>query len=200
MAEAVGTALAVVGFLGQMFDGCVKAYGYFSTATQMDGDSARLMCKVRIEEMRLVVWGREWGVSEGKLEAHLDDASGGGGNPRLRALAVQILEELHATVTDFKRLQEKYGLADAASSTPEEGNGKIPAKGGLTTLSKSKLNVVDAKATMTTGTEKSWKRELSLRTKWVIRGTSLYLLHIPLATNNPRRQGKVPKPSPRPQR
>lgn len=167
MAEAVGTALAVVGFLGQMFDGCVKAYGYFSTATHMDGDSARLMCKVRIEEMRLVVWGREWGVSEGKLEAHLD--ASGGSNPRLRALAVQILEELHATVTDFKRLQEKYGLADA--NAEENGKAGVKNGAGLASLSKSKQNVVDAKAAAPASSEKSWKRELTLRTKWVIRGT-----------------------------
>ncbi|KAJ3474797.1 hypothetical protein NLG97_g9691 [Lecanicillium saksenae] len=109
MAEAIGTALGVVGFLGQLFDGCVKAYKYFSAASNLDADSQRLLCKVRIEEMRLVVWGREWGVAEGKLEAHL--AHEQKQNPQLRMLATQILQELHATVTDFQKLQSKYGLS-----------------------------------------------------------------------------------------
>ncbi|KAI4592011.1 hypothetical protein KJ359_011958 [Pestalotiopsis sp. 9143b] len=78
MAEAVGTALAVVGVLGQVFDGCVKAYAFFSRAASFDADSQRLACKVRIEETRLVVWGREWGVAEGRLEEHLSQVDGVG--------------------------------------------------------------------------------------------------------------------------
>ncbi|GAO18780.1 hypothetical protein UVI_02052540 [Ustilaginoidea virens] len=107
-AELIGTTVGVIGFLGQLFDGCVKAYGYFTAAAHLDTDSQRLMCKVRIEEMRLVVWGREWGVAEGRLEAHLR----GEQNPQLRRLAIQIMQELHETVTDFKKLQGRYGLCE----------------------------------------------------------------------------------------
>ncbi|KAL3605670.1 hypothetical protein FPOAC2_00619 [Fusarium poae] len=46
-AETVGTALAVVGVLGQLFDGCVKAYNLFTTAANIDTDSQRLLCKDR---------------------------------------------------------------------------------------------------------------------------------------------------------
>ncbi|KAF7553290.1 hypothetical protein G7046_g7139 [Stylonectria norvegica] len=116
-AELIGTTIGVVGILGQLFDGCIKAYGFFTTAAHLDVDSQRLLCKVRIEEMRLVVWGREWGVAEGRLEAHLDSAA----NPQLRRLATQILEELHGTVTDFRKLQERYGLVD--EGVAEEGRG-----------------------------------------------------------------------------
>lgn len=154
MAEAVGTALAVVGVLGQLFDGCVRAYGHFATAARFEGDARRLGCKVRIEEMRLLVWGRYWGVAEGRLEARLlrdDDggpASGGVGGPALRRLALQILTELHETITDVHRLRERYGLAlgdDGAA------NAAKPAK------------------TAKTG-ERSWRQELATRTKWVVAG------------------------------
>ncbi|KAK1244969.1 hypothetical protein MKX08_004598 [Trichoderma sp. CBMAI-0020] len=143
MAEALGTAIGVVGFLGQLFDGCVKAYGYFTTAANLDADSQRMLCKVRIEEMRLTVWGREWGVAEGRFDAHLSER-----NPQLRALATQILEQLHGTVTDFRKLQDRYGLVG------EERNGD------------------DEKRTRTGAgaNERSWRRELGLRTKWVIGG------------------------------
>ncbi|KAL7902165.1 prion-inhibition and propagation domain-containing protein [Trichoderma sp. SZMC 28014] len=142
MAEALGTAIGVIGFIGQLFDGCVKAYGYFTTAANLDADSQRMLCKVRIEEMRLTVWGREWGVAEGKFDAHLSER-----NPQLRALATQILEQLHGTVTDFRKLQDRYGLVG------EEAD----------------KNGDDEKRRTSKGTnERSWRRELGLRTKWVI--------------------------------
>lgn len=171
MAEVVGTVIGVVGFFGQMFDGCVKAYGYFSTATQMDTESQRLMCKVRIEEMRLVVWGREWGVAEGKLDAHLDIEK----NPQLRALATQILQELHSTVTDFRKLQERYGLVDAnavdgdgssggRSSNTSRANSMSSSVGALPEKGKKSNDKFGLKS------EKSWKKDATLRAKWVIKG------------------------------
>ncbi|KAK8050663.1 hypothetical protein PG994_012393 [Apiospora phragmitis] len=149
MAEAVGTALAVVGVLGQIFDGCVKAYGHFTTAAQFAQQSRGLACKLRIEEMRLVVWGRAWGVTEGKLEAHLMDAYGsrggggssttklaavgpsplggeGQGRAMMRSLAVQILSELHRTITDGQRLRERYGLVE----DEEKGSNGSKTAGG----------------------------------------------------------------------
>lgn len=114
MAEALGTALGLVGavgVLGQIFDGCIKAYAIFTAASNLGRDSERLVCKIRIEEMRLIVWGREWGVVEGNLEAHLR-AESKAGNERMGQLARQILSELYSTITDFKKLQEKYGLQE----------------------------------------------------------------------------------------
>jgi len=183
-AELIGTTIGVVGFLGQLFDGCVKAYGYFTTAANLDADSQRMLCKVRIEEMRLVVWGREWGVAEGKLEAHLC-SSAGAQNPQLRVLATQILEELHGTVTDFRRLREKYGLdADAAAAAASGGcgengkgeekekkvggkNGKGGGAGGSTPPGEANGSKNASKS------ERSWRREIGLRTRWVIQGTFL---------------------------
>ncbi|KAG0649681.1 hypothetical protein D0Z07_3784 [Hyphodiscus hymeniophilus] len=118
MAEALGTALSLVGavgVLGQIFSGCIKAYSIFTSASNLGRDSERLVCKIRIEEMRLLVWGREWGVVEGKLEAHLQ-AESTAGNERIRQLATQILSELYKTITDFRRLQDKYGLVQEPTS------------------------------------------------------------------------------------
>jgi hypothetical protein len=193
-AELIGTTIGVVGFLGQLFDGCVKAYGYFTTAANLDTDSQRMLCKVRIEEMRLVVWGREWGVAEGKLEAHLC-SSAGAQNPQLRVLATQILEELHGTVTDFRRLREKYGLdADAATAAGvgENGkgedkekekekerkiggkNGKVSSAGRSTPPGETNGSKNSSKS------ERSWRKEIGLRTRWVIQGTCSCPLSIPI--------------------
>lgn len=170
--EAIGTALAVVGVMGQLFDGCIKAYGFFTTAANLDVDSQRLFCKVRIEEMRLVVWGRDWGVAEGKLEAHLDSTR----NPQLRRLAMDILEELHGTVTDFRKLQDRYGLLDQGASASLDPKHKT-TKGGKVSPSispsPSRKGSSDEKAngltkTSTASSERSFKKEFGLRARWVI--------------------------------
>ncbi|EXF74269.1 hypothetical protein CFIO01_03701 [Colletotrichum fioriniae PJ7] len=159
MAEAIGTAIGVVGFLGQLFDGCVKAYGYFSAAANLDADSQRLLCKVRIEEMRLVVWGRGWGVAEGRLEAHLNGFSREAGDPRMAGLAEGIMRELHATVTDFGRLRERYGFVEdggGGGAGADGGNGKLGAVGGGDGEKGGE------------GKRRDWRKEISRRAKWVI--------------------------------
>ncbi len=59
MAEVIGTALSIigaVGILGQIFDGCIKAYEFFTTASKLRRDSELLVCKTQIDEMRLSIW------------------------------------------------------------------------------------------------------------------------------------------------
>ncbi|QUC17922.1 uncharacterized protein UV8b_02163 [Ustilaginoidea virens] len=174
-AELIGTTVGVIGFLGQLFDGCVKAYGYFTAAAHLDTDSQRLMCKVRIEEMRLVVWGREWGVAEGRLEAHLR----GEQNPQLRRLAIQIMQELHETVTDFKKLQGRYGLCEDgdggggnAQANGHEPEMPSPAAAAATSpspsLSKKGSSADETSRPGRFKTERGWRKEWGLRTRWVI--------------------------------
>ncbi|KAJ4319131.1 hypothetical protein N0V84_006493 [Fusarium piperis] len=172
MAEAVGTALGVVGVLGQLFAGCVQAYGFFTTAANLDTDGQRLLCKVRIEEMRLVVWGRDWGVAEGKLEAHLESTR----NPQLRTLALQILGELHSAVTDFNKLKERYGLVDEGGGGRSAGLEVKGGKGKKSSPSPSRKGSRDDESRKSNGlvktssasSERSWGKELGLRAKWVI--------------------------------
>lgn len=150
MAEALGTTLGLVGavgVLGQIFSGCIKAYSIFTTASNLGRDSERLVCKIRIEEMRLLVWGREWGVAEGKLEAHLV-----GENESLKRLAVQILTELHGCITDFEKLKDRYGLREDGGSGvgfEKRSTFGLGASGGV-------------------GGGGRLKNELQLRAKWVI--------------------------------
>ncbi|KAL6802261.1 prion-inhibition and propagation domain-containing protein [Trichoderma sp. SZMC 28012] len=163
MAEALGTAIGVIGFVGQLFDGCVKAYGYFTTAANLDSDSQRMMCKVRIEEMRLVVWGREWGVAEGKFDEHLSER-----NPQLKVLATQILEQLHGTVTDFKKLQDRYGLVDEATAKGGKEADVSPPRKGSKDEGKKTNGFKTSSSTLNLSSERSWRKEIGLRTKWVI--------------------------------
>ncbi|KAK8140232.1 hypothetical protein PG984_000298 [Apiospora sp. TS-2023a] len=196
MAEAVGTALAVVGVLGQIFDGCVKAYGHFTTAAEFAEQSRGLACKLRIEEMRLVVWGRAWGVTEGKLEAHLMDVYGGGSHSpttgtrvsigpgpgplggegqagvMMRSLAVQILSELHRTITDGQRLRERYGLVDEEEKGSSSNGSRKGPLGSKEALVKRPSESGKNGGSNDTKGEWSWRKEFSIRARWVVAGKS----------------------------
>jgi hypothetical protein len=162
MADPLSTAfsfLGAVGVLGQLFNGCMTAYSLFTSAANQPQDSGKLIVKIRIEEMRLSVWGREWGVSEGRLEGYLTGNDGGryggygdGINEKMRELAIQILRELHRTITDFEKLKERYGFAGLESNTITSGQDR-PALNGSSKLS-SKL--------------REGRDGLSMRARWII--------------------------------
>ncbi|KAF2460854.1 prion-inhibition and propagation-domain-containing protein [Lineolata rhizophorae] len=120
MAEIAGLALSVfgtVGILGQLFDGCIKGYRVFSTASNLGRDSERLVCKIRIEETRLWVWGSQLGVADGKFETRLAaaaTAAGAWGHEGMRDLAAEILTQLFNTIMDCNKLQDRYGLREEA--------------------------------------------------------------------------------------
>ncbi|TGO42934.1 hypothetical protein BHYA_0004g00600 [Botrytis hyacinthi] len=158
MAEVLGTALSIVGavgVLGQIFSGCITAYSLFTTASDLSRDSEKLICKIKIEEMRLLVWGREWGVLEGKFEEELKREEGIG-NARLRGLAMEILSELYRTITDFQRLREKYGIVEESGGRDqierrESCDGEVEKEKGGFGMGKLSL-----------------RSELSKKVKWVI--------------------------------
>lgn len=146
--EVAGLAFGVVstvGLIGQIFDGCVKAYSYFTTAANLGKDSERLLCKIRIEEMRLLVWGREWGVKEGRLETHL--AAVNGGNEELKKMAEMILKQLLDTVGNTKKLKDRYGIREESLKGEKDGGPREGPEGS------SSMN--------------SWG-DLKLRARWVI--------------------------------
>lgn len=118
--EAAGLVLGVVGVvgvLGQVFDGCVKAYRIFTTASNLGRDSERLVCKIRIEEMRFVCWGKECGLAEGKLESSLVRH---GRQDGLHQLAEMILKELYQTIMDLNKLQNRYGLREESPGSVDK--------------------------------------------------------------------------------
>jgi hypothetical protein len=148
--EVAGFTLGVigaVGILGQIFDGCMTGYRVFSTAKNLGKDSEKLICKVKIEEMRLAVWGREWGVVEGKFEAHLTAIAWDG----LKEIARDILSQLLATILDCQKLQEKYGLRE-----------EVP--GSVDTAAYSELR----KAVEPNTSFQKLKKDMRLRAKWVV--------------------------------
>lgn len=144
VAGAVMGVVGAVGVLGQLLDGCLKGYRIFTTASNLGRDSERLVVKIRIEEMRLVIWGREWGVIEGQFDKTF---AAGTVQEGLRGLAEMILTQLYQTVMDLNKLQDRYGLreetpgsvdkeayktnADATTLLTRRTNNKSESPGGV---------------------------------------------------------------------
>lgn len=176
MAELALSLVGGVGVLGQIFQGCISAYRLFTTASNISRDSEKLITKIRIEEMRLTVWGREWGVEEGKLETYLkDEGPAGSGNDKMKELAVQILSELLKTITDLEKLKGQYGFREEAGSSEEAPPQYCEkAEDALTMApSKSKAKKIGAKETWKEASASlsfthRIKTEVTLRAKWVI--------------------------------
>jgi hypothetical protein len=95
---------------------------------------------------------------EGRLEGYLQ-AESKSGNERLRPLATQILEELYRTITDFNKLQDKYGLRNEESVTVSDEKKELQKKvnGGMG----SRLGY-----------------ELRLRAKWVIADKDKFMVFL----------------------
>ena len=118
--EAAGLAIGIfgaVGALGQLLDGCLKGYKIFTTASNLGRDSEKLVYRVKIEEMRLKLWGKEWGVAEGHFEERLSRSAHHQG---LKELAELILKELYRTIMDLNTLQDRYGLREEAPGSVDK--------------------------------------------------------------------------------
>lgn len=170
MAEAAGLAMAIVstvGVLGQCFDGCVKAYSYFTQAKNSDKDASGMVTKIKIEEMRLIVWGREWGVGEGKLDARMASISSVYSSPEvnegIRLLAIEILQKLELAMTDYNIMRERYGVK--VETKPEEPQGQTLKAPSLTNKGVGKS---PSRAT-TWSAAGDFSRDLKRRAKWVVR-------------------------------
>jgi hypothetical protein len=154
--EAVGFGLGVfgaVGVLGQMFDGCMSAYRVFSTAKNLGKDSEKLVCKVRIEEMRLLVWGREWGVVEGKFEGYLTATAWEG----LKDVAKDILSQLLETILDCHKLQEKYGLRE-----------EVPGSVDKEAYYSMYRSAAEPARSPSSSSRMGLRKEMKLRARWVV--------------------------------
>jgi hypothetical protein len=60
MGEAAGMVLAVLGLFGS----CVEGYELISIAKNAGKDSQMLLCQLEIEEKRLLIWGKNAGLSD----------------------------------------------------------------------------------------------------------------------------------------
>lgn len=109
--DAAATAVSLLSFAVQSFQGCVQAFEFFETAQHIGPDGDLLRVGLEFERYRLIRWSER--VELGQAE-----------KPAVNwHLAKALLEQLFCLLTSAERLKGRYSLhvADEVAMTAEEG-------------------------------------------------------------------------------
>ena len=98
--EAIATAVSIIGFSAQIFDGCVKGFVLLSTAKNLGRDADIFRCMLDWEQFRLEQWAEKVGLSNPSTA-----------DPSLDwGLIESTLEHIKNLTSDTVILKKKYGL------------------------------------------------------------------------------------------
>jgi len=107
----------------------LRFWFFFSGWNQLDNISAHrnspeLYWKLRLEEIRLMAWGRYWGLDDGKFDSFLEDAG-------LREDVCGILCRMKELLQNTESMSTKYGIIHVegeGSSQLETGDARVLKK------------------------------------------------------------------------
>jgi hypothetical protein len=138
MAEVFGAVAAGVGVLSTivtLFEACSKGYARFTHARDFEKTYATLFMKLRIQEARLHIWGRRWGIQDGKLVEEVEASE------VLRRIVQDVLQQMDQLLQDSVQLSTKYGIHETFEvSSKAEGTVSNGAPGsGSETVSQNPL-------------------------------------------------------------
>lgn len=124
--EVAGFAIGAAS-VASIFQTCVHGYRTLDTAMKLGNSIVTLNIQFRIEGIRLLMWGRYWGlveeievVEEGAHKIPNDSMKDNGITlldtvdedheiPGLKSLTVEILGRIHEALDEWKRIGQKYG-------------------------------------------------------------------------------------------
>lgn len=97
--EGIATAVSIIGFSAQIFDGCVKGFVLLSTANNLGRDADVFRCMLDWEQFRLEQWAEKVGLSNPSTADPSLDWS----------LIESTLEHIKNLTSDTAVLKKKYG-------------------------------------------------------------------------------------------
>ncbi|KAK0725096.1 prion-inhibition and propagation-domain-containing protein [Lasiosphaeris hirsuta] len=109
--------LAIIPLCTKLLSECLHGYGLFVDAKDLGRTSQKLFWKFKIQEARLRIWAREWGLigdEQGRQIAQLRDMDD-------YNIVTETLVRLSQLFQDFEQLQTRYGLAPAAETQNHQG-------------------------------------------------------------------------------
>jgi hypothetical protein len=98
-------ALGAIPIGARVLAGCLSGYKLFTEAKDLGKDSQTLLWKFRIQETRLRMWGKEWGLlgfqpgREADMRGREDDD-----------IVLETLLRISDLLKDYKQLRKRYGL------------------------------------------------------------------------------------------
>lgn len=143
--EAIGFTIGVAS-IASLFQTCLHGYRSLNTAMAIGNTALTLNIQFRVEELRLYLWGRNWGlviepadpassdVQGVKSATSLDTVDSDFEIPGLRDLTIEILGRIHAGLEEWKMVGERYGAATpkGVKTTPARTESSQQLLSGLT--------------------------------------------------------------------
>jgi len=71
--DATGIALATASLTFQVFAGCVKGFQLLSSTHRLGQDAELLVCMLKLEEYKLILWSKKSGLIDDKLDPRLNE-------------------------------------------------------------------------------------------------------------------------------
>ncbi|OQE20294.1 hypothetical protein PENSTE_c013G02956 [Penicillium steckii] len=100
--EAAGLVLSVI----SLFGSCVKGYQLLSDVKSSGQDSAILLCRLQIEEKRLLIWGQTVGLAEETCRIPVQDFD----------TILTVLAEINSITQDTAVMKKRYGASREPSN------------------------------------------------------------------------------------
>lgn len=167
--------------IASIFQTCIHGYRTLNTAMEIGENALTLNVQFRVEELRLYLWGRHWGLiresskSRGKDKSgsDTDDETDGSNNaegaadssrdlvdedleiPGLRDLTVEVLGRIQKALEDWKAVGQRYGAA--------AGNKKIKS---LEAASEAPKETLKESVSKVSSKQSGQEKEISDRTRF----------------------------------
>jgi Prion-inhibition and propagation len=125
MAEIIGVSASVIA-LASLFKACVEAFEIYKCVKKQDADLKKLNSKLRIEQCRLLVWGKAIGIPDRSDTNHtmLQDCN-------FQDVIQDTLELILQLLTDSENPSSKYGChqleSSGENSTSSEADEQTPS-------------------------------------------------------------------------
>jgi hypothetical protein len=167
MAEALGAVAAVVGVLSSivtLYESCSKGYAKFTHVRELEKTYATLFMKLRIQEARFHIWGRGWGVQDGKLIEEVAVSEG------LRMIVEDVLQQMDKLLQDSVQLSTKYGVHESweISSGADPGGVHCPGQGLIPQSSQPSDTIAETDANEASSRPHSLTRNIRKKARWAI--------------------------------
>jgi hypothetical protein len=98
-------ALSTIPLGAKVLSGCLSRYKLFTEAKDLGKDSQTLLWKFRIQETRLRMWGKEWGLLGFQTSQESDIRGRENGE-----IALETLLRISDLLKDYKQLRDRYGI------------------------------------------------------------------------------------------
>ena len=109
-------ALAIVPLCLKLLSECFRGYQIFTQANELGKSSQKLFWKFKIQEARLRIWAKEWGLIDDR-----DNHKPGqlGLDPDDDKIVVETLVRVSDLFRDHEKLRVRYGLTLASDADPQ---------------------------------------------------------------------------------